>query len=70
MTRFLRWRSRRFVAALLLWAVVGSVDLAAEPRGDEFDGSFRETVLPFLKEYCHTCHGTEMPKGKLDLTSF
>src|SRR5580693_671925 len=32
--------------------------------------SFANTVRPFLKTYCLDCHGTDKPKGDLDLSVY
>ncbi|MDB5300983.1 MAG: cytochrome [Phycisphaerales bacterium] len=43
--------------------------VAASDQGD-LDGRFRATVQPFLQTYCVSCHGSEKPKGDLDLSPF
>lgn len=43
---------------------------AADPTEIEIAGRFDEQVLPFLREYCVSCHSGEKPKSDLDLSTF
>ncbi len=43
--------------------------VAAEPKGQELERVFAETVQPFVKSYCLSCHDKEKQKGKLDLST-
>src|SRR4051794_11028088 len=64
----------RCVLATLVAGLFSIIDLrtveAAEPRSEQLDRAFRETVQPFLATYCHGCHGKQSPKAKLDLTTY
>ncbi len=57
---------------LLLWARHRpDVAVVVAPPGQAtLQTAFQETVHPFLKTYCTTCHAGAKPKGDLDLTSF
>src|SRR2546426_777955 len=80
MKRLLSLSPAAFVASLLTLIVCDGTNpsltlrvgviAAEEPRDGELARSFREVVQPFLTSYCQGCHAKEMPKGKLDLTSF
>ncbi|PAY19681.1 hypothetical protein CKO51_09725 [Rhodopirellula sp. SM50] len=52
-----------FFAALL----VCSVSLV--PGADDLDATFDDTVRPFLKTYCVSCHNADDAEGDLDLES-
>jgi hypothetical protein len=43
---------------------------ASEPDRAPLESGFRDTVHPFLKTYCITCHGGEKPKGDLNLSGY
>ena len=54
--------------ALLQW---GTCALrAAEPTAIEVAREFDEQILPFVKEYCVSCHSGAIPKSDLDLSTF
>ncbi|MGK0186590.1 MAG: hypothetical protein ACI9R3_002373 [Verrucomicrobiales bacterium] len=38
--------------------------------GEDFEREFTETVLPFVNQYCASCHGAEKQKGKFDLSPY
>ena len=41
-----------------------------EPAAAVVESRFVETVRPYLETYCLGCHGTDDPKGDLDLSGF
>jgi hypothetical protein len=46
---------------------------ATDPKPDpaaRLDREFRDTVLPFVKNYCTGCHGKDKPKADVDLAAF
>src|SRR5262245_12227348 len=49
------------------------VALAAQPveRGQlNIAKQFSDSVHPFIRSYCSSCHGKEKPQAQLDLTSY
>jgi hypothetical protein len=40
------------------------------PNLPSLERGFRETMQPFVKAYCHECHGKEKPKRDLDLSAY
>src|SRR4051812_45304451 len=61
------WRAKCIVwslsmvwqAAMFLSLAFSIGALAAEPDERELQRQFAATALPFLKTYCHDCHGSE-----------
>lgn len=44
---------------------------AVEPATERaLNSEFEQDVLPFLKKYCHDCHGESLQEAKLDLSPF
>jgi hypothetical protein len=43
---------------------------ASEVEDKQFERQFGETVRPFLKSYCVSCHGKDEPEGEFDLRPF
>lgn len=43
---------------------------ADEPASRRLELGLSESVQPFLKAYCHDCHGTTKQEGKLDLSGY
>ena len=41
-----------------------------EAENSAVEARFREQVRPFLESYCLRCHGTEKPKGDMNLSGF
>jgi hypothetical protein len=58
--------SARLVPALVL-VFAGSLLSCSTARADD---PFRDTVVPFLNEYCVRCHKVDKKGGELDLTRF
>jgi mono/diheme cytochrome c family protein len=67
------------VSTLSLWLALGggvAVRAGAAERAKAtaapaaLDRQFAETVKPFVRSYCVSCHGGEKPKGGLDLTRY
>jgi hypothetical protein len=58
-----------YSAAAAFVLLAGSA-IAAEPVTQPLEQRFQQSVRPFLKVHCLSCHGTEKPKGKLDLSVF
>ncbi|MDG3003627.1 DUF1592 domain-containing protein [Paludisphaera mucosa] len=60
----------------LMLGVVAFGMVADDGRGvatspsEQAEVQFRETIRPFLADYCLKCHGQEKPKGDLDLSGF
>jgi hypothetical protein len=48
-------------------AIVGAIEVDSEVA---VEARFRETIRPFLETYCLRCHGSEKPKGDMDLGHF
>ncbi|HEX5104276.1 MAG TPA: DUF1587 domain-containing protein, partial [Pirellulaceae bacterium] len=63
-------RFRATVAGLLALLLAGASVRADEPADRQIQKQFEQTVQPFLRTYCHACHGREEPEAKLDLTAF
>jgi hypothetical protein len=42
----------------------------APPTSAALEHQFSETVQPFIKTYCVSCHGGAKPKGSIDLTRY
>ncbi len=65
------WRS---VMTLCGWLVgaIAVTSTAAEPAiaPASLESHFERVVQPFLKTHCLACHGSEKPKGKLDLSVY
>jgi mono/diheme cytochrome c family protein len=59
---------RSLVVLLILLA--GPSVVAAEPDESSLERRFEETVRPFLRTHCLSCHGAEKPKAKLDLSLY
>ncbi len=57
---------------LILAVFVGPHSRAAGPDATlaPLDRAFRESVRPFVATYCLGCHGSEGPKGDLDLSVY
>jgi hypothetical protein len=61
---------------LLILLVTGDRLAAADSPADTssdrsaLERNFRETVLPFLKTYCASCHSKTRPKADLDLSAY
>src|SRR5687768_1821261 len=43
---------------------------AAEPTGEQLSRSFVETIEPFLKSHCLSCHSNVRQEAKLDLSVY
>src|SRR5262245_52424957 len=56
-------------AVLLLIPVVIPVSASA-PAPAPLERQFRDVVRPFLQTYCLDCHGSQKPKGDLDLSAY
>lgn len=56
----------RFAAVIVALSVV---DGFSDERSD-LARRFESVVAPFLRTYCHGCHGSDQPEAKLDLTPY
>ena len=52
----------------MAWTTSPAPAHAAAPAS--LDAGFRETVLPFVEDYCLTCHDAGQKKGDLDLSVY
>ena len=55
---------------LLLVGLIAGVAIGAESEDQALERRFQETVRPFLKSQCLSCHGEQKPKGKLVLSGY
>jgi hypothetical protein len=55
---------------VFLVLLAGPAAVAAEPNESSLARRFEESVRPFLRTHCLSCHGAEKPKAKLDLTLY
>lgn len=55
-------------AVMILGGLLGSPSVPAAPAGD--GSTFKSRVRPLLEKYCFDCHGEDVSKAKLDLSSF
>jgi Protein of unknown function (DUF1592)/Protein of unknown function (DUF1588)/Protein of unknown function (DUF1587)/Protein of unknown function (DUF1585)/Protein of unknown function (DUF1595)/Planctomycete cytochrome C len=60
-------RETRFSLFLL---VIFAGPAAANPTAAELDRQLTGIIQPFLQNYCLGCHGSQKPKGDLDLSSY
>ncbi len=66
----------RFVLIPLLLIAIGNpvaaTAVAQQPNqaDQQMQQAFGANIRPFLKEYCVTCHGSEEPEAKLDLSGY
>src|SRR4051812_720989 len=58
------------VFLVTLFAVAPNGSVATDPPTPDLERQFRETVRPFLRTHCVTCHSADKPKGDLDLESY
>jgi hypothetical protein len=62
----------RLILIVLLFVIGGAVERAAADDASEptLNRRFAEQVEPFLKTYCHECHGGQDPEAGLNLTAY
>ncbi|MBM4071676.1 MAG: hypothetical protein FJ271_22510 [Planctomycetes bacterium] len=57
----------KFVAGLVLLLLLASSVHAGEKADRKLQSRFEETVQPFLKSHCITCHGAKKNRGDVTL---
>lgn len=60
---------RIWVTTVVFAGLAGCL-LGAEPTDRDLQHQFTAKVQPFVQTYCQSCHGTEQPKAKLDLSGY
>jgi hypothetical protein len=58
------------VGLALVLRLAGAVALAGDSTQIGLERQFRDTVHPFLQDYCFHCHDQKKHKGDLDLSSY
>jgi mono/diheme cytochrome c family protein len=66
------FKTRSFGFLFVVVVLAGSLYpvSADETASGALERGFSESVQPFLKTYCHGCHGTTKQEGKLDLSGY
>src|SRR5262245_17318573 len=59
---------RATVTATVL--LLASRAISAEPTTADLEGRFRDSVRPFLQNYCFECHDNQRHKGDLNLSAY
>ncbi len=54
----------------LIFLALGAISGAAGAQEPSLERRFDDVVRPFLRDHCLGCHGSEKPKGKLDLSVY
>ena len=62
--------ARLSLAWLLILGSIAAPMKAAAPQAPDVTGAFAQTVQPFLKTYCTSCHGGGKPASQLDLGQY
>ena len=62
--------ARLSLAWLLLVGCIAAPMKAAAPEVADAAGDFAQTVQPFLKTYCSSCHSGAKPAAQLDLMQY
>jgi Protein of unknown function (DUF1592)/Protein of unknown function (DUF1588)/Protein of unknown function (DUF1587)/Protein of unknown function (DUF1585)/Protein of unknown function (DUF1595) len=62
--------ARFFLAWLLVLGCIAAPMKAAAPEVQDVTGALAQTVQPFLKTYCTSCHGGAKPAAQLDLGQY
>ena len=68
-TRSTMW-ARLSLAWLLVLGCIAAPMKAAAPEVPDATGAFAQTVQPFLKTYCTSCHSGAKPAAELDLGQY
>src|SRR5260370_1257206 len=63
-------RQALLAAAALSCGMIGQSTGAVRLAGQTLEQRFAESVQPFLKNYCLSCHGTTKQQAKLDLSGY
>ena len=58
------------VRSALIFLALGAISAAAGAEEPSLERQFDDVVRPFLQNHCLGCHGSEKPKGKLDLSVY
>jgi mono/diheme cytochrome c family protein len=59
-----------FLVLVCLRTMASDPERAPDAAKDRLGPRFRETVLPFLKSNCLSCHGADKKRGDLDLSGY